>query len=113
MSEAIEMLEGILNSLQVPPKPFLSSPSRLSTDSSNPMTTSKGFKPASIVAFILSMISCIYRHVSYLSGMAVGFILVTVVIVSWSEKEPYQISFGIARGLEYSHRDYKHKNSAF
>ncbi|KAH7516493.1 hypothetical protein FEM48_Zijuj10G0140900 [Ziziphus jujuba var. spinosa] len=32
MSKAIEMLEGTLNYLQVPPKPFLSSPSRSPTD---------------------------------------------------------------------------------
>ncbi|XP_060669336.1 rust resistance kinase Lr10-like isoform X2 [Ziziphus jujuba] len=34
MSKVIEMLEGSVDSLQVPPKPFLSSPSRLPTDSS-------------------------------------------------------------------------------
>jgi serine/threonine protein kinase len=34
MSRVVDMLEGSLDSLQIPPKPFLSSPSRSPTDSS-------------------------------------------------------------------------------
>ncbi|KAF3431909.1 hypothetical protein FNV43_RR26645 [Rhamnella rubrinervis] len=42
ISKVIEMLEGSLDSLQVPPKPFLSSPPRSPTNSSNAMSTSNG-----------------------------------------------------------------------
>ncbi|KAH7516500.1 hypothetical protein FEM48_Zijuj10G0141600 [Ziziphus jujuba var. spinosa] len=38
MSEVIEMLEGSLDSLQVPPKPFLSSPSRSQADTTTLIT---------------------------------------------------------------------------
>ena len=39
MSRVVEMLEGSLDSLQIPPKPFLSSPPRSSLDSSTVMVS--------------------------------------------------------------------------
>ncbi|KAF7124274.1 hypothetical protein RHSIM_Rhsim12G0142600 [Rhododendron simsii] len=39
MSRVVEMLEGSLESLQIPPKPFLSSPPRAPVDSSSPVST--------------------------------------------------------------------------
>ena len=38
MSRVVNMLEGSLESLKVPPKPFMSSPSRSPEDSSTTMT---------------------------------------------------------------------------
>ncbi|KAF7123150.1 hypothetical protein RHSIM_Rhsim12G0142500 [Rhododendron simsii] len=39
MSRVVEILEGSLESLQIPPKPFLSSPPRAPVDSSSPLTS--------------------------------------------------------------------------
>nr|XP_023889759.1 LEAF RUST 10 DISEASE-RESISTANCE LOCUS RECEPTOR-LIKE PROTEIN KINASE-like 2.2 [Quercus suber] len=81
MSKVVDMLEGSLESLQIPPKPYLSSPPRSPIDSSTVMMS-----------------------IQYDSIPRKGMSVYCTHYPMHKWEILYKIAIGIARGLEYLHR---------